>query len=114
MPRGLLVKLALLVLMSVISVPAFGQGSQPGDAEHKDVGRLRTWSQKYDQALGAISEYTRSPESTVACSGICYYSSGIVRPITWACSPRTSCDLRCTINPPAGSCGGGIQVPSRR
>jgi hypothetical protein len=106
------IALSLLVLMSAISVPAFGEGLQPSEAEHKDVGKIRTWSQKYDQALGAVSEYARSSEGTIACSGICYFPSGVSRPITWTCSPKTSCNLLCRINPPAGSCSGGSsQLP---
>jgi len=110
----MIVSIVLSIGVAAISAPALGQTSQTTEAEDKSIGKLRSWSQKYDQALGSISEYARSSESTIACIGICYFSSGFTRHVAWTCSPKTSCNLLCTVNPPAGSCSGGIQVPARR
>ena len=103
---------AMVLLLACTTVSA--QTSQPAEAEHKDIGKVRTWSRSYDRALGAISEYVRSPGAMTECSGECYFISGAARHISWKCSPTTSCNLLCTVNPPAGSCSGGIQVPARR
>jgi hypothetical protein len=110
----MIVSIVLSIGVTAINATALGQTSQATEAEHKDIGKIRTWSQKYDKALGAISEYMQSSESTIDCSGVCYFTSGGRRQISWKCSPKTSCDLLCTVNPPAGSCSGGIQVPARR
>ena len=107
----MIVSIVLSIAMSGINATALGQTSE---AEHKNIGKLRVWSQKYDQALGSITEYAPSSESTIGCVGICYFSSGLTSQVTWLCSPKTTCNLFCTINPPGGSCSGGIQVPARR
>jgi hypothetical protein len=84
--------------------PAFGQ--QAGGsiaAEQKDIGKIQTRIQKYDQAVGVISQLSRPQSSSVECNGVCYFPNSS-RPITWKCEPHRTCDLHCTVNPPVGGC----------
>jgi len=78
----LIVLIVLSIGVTAINAAALGQTSQATEAEHKDIGRLRTWIQNYDKALGSVSEYAQSSESTITCIGICYFSSGFTRQVT--------------------------------
>ena len=98
------------VLLAVLlggAFPTFAVAQQPGDlatVEHKDIGRLRARTQTYPQALGVISELTRSSlAQTVECNGVCYFPNAS-RAIAWKCSPKKACSLNCTVNPPVGDC----------
>ena len=98
-----------LVLLAVLlgTLPNFVVAQQPGDlatVEHKDIGRLRARTQTYPQALGVISELTRSSlAQTVECNGVCYFPN-VSRAIAWKCNPKKACSLNCTANPPGGGC----------
>ena len=72
-------------------------------ADHKDIGRVQAWVQKYDQALGVISQLSRSQLSGIECNGVCYFPNSS-RPISWKCEPAKNCDLHCAVNPPVGGC----------
>jgi hypothetical protein len=98
------------VLLAVLlggALPTFAVAQQPGDlatVEHKDIGRLRARTQTYPQALGVISELTRSSlAQTVECNGVCYFPN-VSRAIAWKCNPKKACSLNCTDNPPVGGC----------
>jgi hypothetical protein len=83
-----------------------GVAQQAGNsisADQKDVGKLQVQVQKYDQALGVVSQLGRSQSSSIECNGVCYFPNGS-RPIAWKCDPGRRCDLRCTVNPPVGGC----------
>jgi hypothetical protein len=101
--RHLIQILTALFCAACIALPAVGQ--QAGNSiasELKDVGKLQVQVQKYDQALGVVSQLGRS-QSSVECNGVCYFPSSS-RPIAWKCDPGRRCDLRCTVNPPVGGC----------
>jgi hypothetical protein len=90
----------------VAAMAATGAAQQAGNniaADHKEVGKLQVQVQKYDQALGVVSQLGRSQFSGVECNGVCYFPSSS-RPIAWKCDPGRRCDLRCTVNPPVGGC----------
>ncbi len=72
-------------------------------ADQKDIGKLQTRIQKYDQALGVVIQLARSDQANVECNGVCYFPSSS-RPIAWRCEPNKKCDLYCTVNPPVGGC----------
>jgi hypothetical protein len=72
-------------------------------AEQPDIGRLETRIQKYDQALGVVSQLIRSPGAETDCQGVCYFPSS-TRPVSWRCAPKQRCDLHCAVNPPVGGC----------
>jgi hypothetical protein len=87
-----------------ICSPAHAQ--QPGGAtrlEQRDIGRVDTHVEKYDEALGVVSRLRRPLGAEIECYGICYFPSSS-RPVSWRCSPRANCDLRCDVNPPVGGC----------
>ena len=84
--------------------PAAAQ--QPGGslaADHKDVGKVEARVQKYDQAVGVISELRRTPAASVVCDGVCYFPNSS-KSISWKCEPSRRCDLHCTVSPPVGGC----------
>jgi hypothetical protein len=72
-------------------------------AEQPDIGRVEARIQKYDQALGVVSQLTRPLGGETECQGVCYFPSS-TQPISWRCAPKQRCDLRCTVNPPVGGC----------
>lgn len=84
--------------------PAFAQQSAGRiTAEQRDIGRVEVRIQKYEQALGVITELARPLGTEVECQGVCYYPSS-TRPVTWNCAPNRACSLHCGVNPPAGGC----------
>ena len=87
--------------------PAFGQsGGQSGgqvSGEQRDIGRVDSHIQKYDQALGVVSRLSRPLGAETECYGICFFPSSS-HPIAWRCAPKAMCDLHCNVNPPAGGC----------
>jgi hypothetical protein len=97
------------VLVSIfLALAALGSAAaqQPAGslaADHKDVGKVEARVQKYDQALGVISELHRRPATTVVCDGVCYFPNSS-KWISWKCEPDRRCDLRCTVSPPVGGC----------
>jgi hypothetical protein len=71
--------------------------------DQKDIGKIQVQVQKYDQALGVVSQLNRLQSSNVECNGICYFPNSS-KPISWKCEPRAKCDLHCTVSPPVGGC----------
>jgi hypothetical protein len=72
-------------------------------ADQKDIGKIQVQIERYDQALGVVSQLSRLQSSNVECNGVCYFPSSS-RPISWKCEPGKKCDLRCTVSPPVGGC----------
>ena len=72
-------------------------------AERPDIGRVETRIQKYDQALGVITQLSRPLGEETECQGVCYFPSS-TRPISWRCAPKERCDLHCAVSPPVGGC----------
>ncbi len=84
----------------------FAGAQQAGNGvsiEHKDVGSVQMRLQRYDQAIGAVSQLRRSPIANVECNGVCYFPNSS-HSIAWKCDPARRCDLRCTVSPPVGGC----------
>jgi hypothetical protein len=71
--------------------------------DHKEVGKVQMQIQRYDQALGVISQLSRSQLSNIECNGVCYFPNSS-KPIAWKCECGKKCDLHCTVNPPVGGC----------
>jgi hypothetical protein len=94
----------MIVGALVVATPAFAQKSASQiSAEQHDIGRLETRIQKYDQALGVVSQLARPLGAETECQGTCYFPSR-TQPISWRCAPRESCDLHCDVSPPVGGC----------
>jgi hypothetical protein len=72
-------------------------------AEQRDIGRIETHIQKYDQALGVVIQLTRPTGAETECQGVCFFPSS-THPTSWRCAPKERCDLRCAVNPPVGGC----------
>ena len=72
-------------------------------ADQKDIGKVQVQIQKYDQALGVISQLGRPQSSNVECFGVCYFPNSS-KPTSWKCEPGKKCDLHCTVSPPVGGC----------
>jgi hypothetical protein len=72
-------------------------------AEARDIGRLETRIQKYDQALGVVTRLIRAPDAETECQGTCFLPSSS-RSVSWRCSPNSGCALHCEVNPPVGGC----------
>ena len=72
-------------------------------AEQRDIGRVETRIQKYDQALGVVIQLTRPTGAETECQGVCFFPSS-TRPTSWRCGTKERCDLHCTANPPVGGC----------
>jgi len=72
-------------------------------ADQKDVGTVQARVQRYDQALGVVSQLRRSQLSGTECSGVCYFPNSS-NAIAWKCEPDRKCDLHCAVNPPVGGC----------
>ena len=72
-------------------------------ADQKDIGKVQTRIQRYEQALGVVNQLARPRQATVECNGVCYFPSRS-RPVAWRCEPGKKCDLHCTVNPPVGGC----------
>lgn len=102
--RMLGLSLAVLCCLSVAQ-PGLAQqaGSDGINATQKDIGKVQTRIQKFDQALGVVVQLARPDQSNVECNAVCYFPSSS-RPIAWRCEPDKKCDLHCTVNPPVGGC----------
>ena len=87
------------------ALPAIAQqsGSHPS-AERRNIGRVETRIEHYDQALGVVTRLTRSLGIEAECDGICFFPSSSSRPLSWRCAPTERCDLDCNVNPPIGGC----------
>jgi hypothetical protein len=97
-------QLATIVVAFLIGGPAVAElAGGRITAEQPDIGRLETRIQKYDQALGVVSQLIRSPGAETDCQGVCYFPSSS-RSVSWRCAPRQRCDLHCAVNPPVGGC----------
>jgi hypothetical protein len=88
----------------LIGGPAFAeQAREPITAEQHDIGRVETRIQKYDQALGVVSQLTRPFGADTDCQGVCYFPSS-TKSVSWRCAPKQRCALHCSVNPPVGGC----------
>ena len=85
--------------------PGFAQQmrSDGVTADQKDIGKVQTRIEKYDQALGVVIQLARPRGANVECNAVCYFSSSS-KPVAWKCEPDRKCDLHCTVNPPVGGC----------
>lgn len=97
-----------ITIVLLAGTTAAGQQSSPQSggtlsAEQRDIGRVETRIQKYDQALGVVTRLNRPLGAETECSGICYFPSSS-RPVTWRCAPNERCDVHCDVNPPVGGC----------
>jgi len=96
--------LATMVIAFVVAGPAVAeQAGGQISAEHRDIGRVETRIQRYDQALGVIAQLVRQLGEETECQGVCFFPTS-QRPISWRCAPKSKCDLHCDINPPVGGC----------
>jgi hypothetical protein len=96
--------LSTIVCAVAVAAPAFAQqASGRISAEQHDIGRVETRIQKYDQALGVISQLARPLGAETECYGVCYFPSS-TQPISWRCAPKERCNLHCAVNPPVGGC----------
>jgi hypothetical protein len=96
--------IAMLVCFLAFANSAFAQQTDSSiSAEQKDIGKIQTKIQKYDNALGVVSELTRSADRNVECNGLCLFQNGS-KNITWSCGPKKTCNLFCSVNPPVGGC----------
>ena len=104
MMRILALSAALLLCLSVAQ-PGSAQklGGDTITADHTDVGKLQARIQKYDQALGIVTQLARQHGENVECNAVCYYPTSS-KPIAWRCAPDKKCDLHCTVSPPVGGC----------
>jgi hypothetical protein len=95
----------LTVICCTLSSGPAAIAQQPGSltAEQRDIGRVETHLQKYDQALGVVSRLTRPLGAETECSGICFYPSSS-QAVSWRCAPNDGCDLHCDVKPPVGGC----------
>jgi hypothetical protein len=101
-------RISISVLAAACWIAAAGPlaAQQAGNSvatDHKDVGKVQARVQKYDQALGVVSELRRSPVASVECDGVCYFPNSS-KSVSWKCEPERRCDLRCTVSPPVGGC----------
>jgi hypothetical protein len=85
-------------------LPAIAQQSGSHlSAERRDIGRVETRIEHYDQALGVVTRLTRSLSIEAECVGICFFPSSSRR-LSWRYAPTERCDLNCNVNPPVGGC----------
>ena len=99
---------ALLATTIVVAVLIGGPAvAEPAGAritaEQSDIGRVETRIQKYDQALGVVSQLTRPFGAETDCQGVCYFPSSS-KSVSWRCPPKRRCALHCAVNPPVGGC----------
>ena len=95
-----------LVALYCLLVAGPGVAQQTGSgttADQKDIGKVETRIQKYEQALGVVIQLARPDRADVECNAVCYFPSSS-RPIAWRCEPDRKCDLHCSVNPPVGGC----------
>ena len=96
-----------LAVLACLSGPDTGFAQQMrGDgvtADQKDIGKVQTRIEKYDQALGVVIQLALPRGANVECNAVCYFPSSS-KPIAWKCEPDRKCDLHCTVNPPVGGC----------
>jgi len=97
--------LAMTIIVAVlISGPAVAESAGGRiTAEQPDIGRVEARIQKYDQALGVVSQLTRPFGAETDCQGVCYFPSS-TKSISWRCAPKQQCALYCAVNPPVGGC----------
>jgi len=101
--RLLISSLAVAYYLGAANLAIAQQIGNSITADLKEIGKLQVQVQKYDQALGVVSQLSRPQSANVECNGVCYFpSSG--RAVAWKCDPGRKCDLRCTISPPVGGC----------
>jgi hypothetical protein len=94
-------------LLACLSAPdplvAQQAGGNAITADQRDIGKVQTRIEKYDQALGVVIQLARPRGANVECNAVCYFPSSS-KPIAWKCEPDRKCDLHCTVNPPVGDC----------
>jgi hypothetical protein len=89
--------LAGLLLCLSIARPGFAQkaGNDTITADQIDIGKVQPRIQKYDQALGVVTQLARSHGENVECNAVCYYPTSS-KPIVWRCGPdkNVTCSAR--------------------
>lgn len=91
-------------MIGLAAGPGFAQQSAGRiSADQHEIGRVEVRVQRYDQALGVVTQLVRPLGAEVECQGVCYYPSS-AKPATWNCAPKRTCSLHCGVNPPAGGC----------
>ena len=95
---------ALLLCLSTAK-PGLAQkaGSDTVTADQRDIGKLQARIEKFDQALGVVTQLARQRGENVECNAVCYYPTSS-KPIAWRCAPDKKCDLHCAVSPPVGGC----------
>jgi hypothetical protein len=94
----------MIVAVFLIGGPASAeQARERITAEQHDIGRVEARIQKYDQALGVVSQLTRPFGAETDCQGVCYFPSS-TKSVSWRCAPKQRCALHCAVDPPVGGC----------
>jgi hypothetical protein len=102
--RAFVASLTMLAGILAAAPPAAAQRSGASlSAEDRDIGRLETRIQKYEEALGVVTRLIRSPDAETECQGSCFLPSSS-RSVSWRCAPNSGCALHCEVNPPVGGC----------
>ena len=100
----MIARASIMVVVLATASAASAQGAGEAlTAEDKDIGKVRVRIEKYEHALGVVSQLNRSPEGYTNCDGICYFPNTTI-PVAWRCGPQRTCSLICTRIPPAGGC----------
>ncbi len=96
--------LAAIAFCLCVAGTAFAQQGGPSlSATQTGIGKVLTRIQKYDQALGVITDFARSPAQDIECGGTCFFANSS-KSIAWSCGTGKSCNLFCTVSPPVGGC----------
>ena len=93
----------MVVVLATASAASAQAAGEALAAEDKDIGKVRVRIEKYEHALGVVSQLNRSREGYTNCDGVCYFPNTTV-PLAWRCGPQRTCSLICTRIPPAGGC----------
>ena len=97
-----------LMLICFLSVAASTSGvaqqtSNSINMELKEIGEVKAQVQKYEHALGVVSQLARAANRDIECNGLCYFQNGS-NSVAWTCGPGKKCQLYCTVSPPVGRC----------
>ena len=97
------VPLAAVGCAMFAALPAIAQQSGGHlSAERRDIGRVETRIENYDQALGVVTRLTHSLGIESECEGVCFFPRSSTPPLSWRCAPAERCDLDCDVNPGRG------------
>jgi hypothetical protein len=96
--------LATIAAVFLFGGPAVAeQAGRRITVEQDNIGRVETHIQKYDQALGVVSQLTRPFGAETDCQGVCYFPNS-TQSVSWRCPLKQRCALHCAVNPPVGGC----------